>query len=330
MLSYEEFKAAVLQRLAEFLPDATADNMELRQTEKNNITLEVLLINQLVNGNVVGTTTLYLEEYYSQYKSGTDLYGVMHRMAQDYTSFCNKQLESDLASIANKLQSYDYAADHIICSLVGQSRNKVMLSHQPYVKVEDMAVIFHIDLKGFGIEAVANIDNEIAKEWGITPEELFEQAKKNMPRLHPDHIIDISPDGMLAAFMGFAPSVEEFEPSPDCLLYALTTTDNNRGAATVVYPGLLEELHGKLGDFFLIPSSIHEMLICRCELSNAETLQEICAEVNGMVNVQEQLTNSIYKYDGKALSIASPDPKTPDVTQDLEPKKKPPKRGTKL
>lgn len=60
----------------------------------------------------------------------------------------------------------------------------------------------------------------------------------------------------------------------------LSNENTNYGAAVILYPGLLKSLAEKLGDFYLIPSSVHEWLLYPANLFEREEICEMIASVN--------------------------------------------------
>ncbi|MGN1023070.1 MAG: DUF5688 family protein [Lachnospiraceae bacterium] len=122
---------------------------------------------------------------------------------------------------------------------------------------------------------------------GLSIPELFRQSLKNMIRHMP-------PRGEnLACLVG--------EKEADQGLIVLTNRANLYGAAVVFYPGLLKSLSDVVGgSFYLIPSSVHEMI-----LLPGENLLVPVAEVNEMIRdinrsdvaPKDILSETLYRYD---------------------------------
>ena len=80
------------------------------------------------------------------------------------------------------------------------------------------------------------------------------------------------------------------------------------GAAAVLYPGRLEEVGSYLGeDFYVLPSSVHEMIVVRkSAASGKDFLSAMVTEINmTQVDREEVLSNQAYYYDcaHKKLSL---------------------------
>ena len=94
-------------------------------------------------------------------------------------------------------------------------------------------------------------------------------------------------------------------------LYTLTTKIRVNGAALILLPDVLEQISEKAGmDYFIIPSSIHELMIARDDgLVEAKALKEIIYEGNrndSIIKQEDVLSDNIYFYscEDKTLKIA--------------------------
>lgn len=94
-------------------------------------------------------------------------------------------------------------------------------------------------------------------------------------------------------------------------LYVLSTGIRVNGAALILLPDILEKIGEKAGmDYYLIPSSIHELLIARDDgLVSAKMLKEIVYEGNrtdAVIKQEDVLSDNIYFYSRakKSLKIA--------------------------
>ena len=88
--------------------------------------------------------------------------------------------------------------------------------------------------------------------------------------------------------------------------FVLTNDSSRFGAAVILYPGMTEELFRRFGPFYLLPSSVHELLI----LPQEETLNQ--AELKRLIRSSNRdlgdslliLSDELYAYDpGKGLRI---------------------------
>ena len=82
-------------------------------------------------------------------------------------------------------------------------------------------------------------------------------------------------------------------------MYVLTNEHRTFGAAGMLNFELLDEFFDEHGSFFILPSSIHELiLVCRQNMDDAMNYKKMVEEVNEtQVPQMEFLSNSVYFYD---------------------------------
>lgn len=94
-------------------------------------------------------------------------------------------------------------------------------------------------------------------------------------------------------------------------VYVISTTEHTFGASAILYPGVLEEVSDIFyGDFYLIPSSIHEWLAVpkRKEkvAEDVAMLKKIMSEVSAdkkCVSAGEFMSDELYGYNHKTKKI---------------------------
>ena len=88
-------------------------------------------------------------------------------------------------------------------------------------------------------------------------------------------------------------------------MYVLSNQEKLYGAACMLYPEVLSafgEICGR--DFYVLPSSIHEVLLVFAEEGKEKELKEIVTDMNrNHVAPEEVLSDSIYHYNTKKGSL---------------------------
>lgn len=74
----------------------------------------------------------------------------------------------------------------------------------------------------------------------------------------------------------------------DLPLYCLTNEKKIFGAGTILYPGMKEKIESIIGDFIVIPSSVHEVLVIP-ECEDVKGITKIIQEVNRSVVHEEEI-----------------------------------------
>lgn len=88
-------------------------------------------------------------------------------------------------------------------------------------------------------------------------------------------------------------------------MYVLTTEDRNNGAVVAANPIVLEAIGEAIGgDFFLLPSSVHEFLVVPRDDGMVEDILHTVREINRDVLAEEEfLSDSLYMYSVEKKSI---------------------------
>ena len=88
-------------------------------------------------------------------------------------------------------------------------------------------------------------------------------------------------------------------------MYLITNDVCVYGATNMLYDDVLYDVSTKLGeDIFILPSSLHEVLVVPCSMGNPEDLSQMVREINqNTVREEERLSNQVFKYDREARSL---------------------------
>ena len=181
--------------------------------------------------------------------------------------------------------------------VLGYERNPELLRRVPYIRYEDLAIVFIFVLKEAGIPGgVAVITSELTGLWGISAEELFAQARQSAPVLLEPVVTNIR------EMIGDCP--EELEEVIDDTagsvdMYILTNRNQTYGASALFYPGLLEKVTEYLGGgFYILPSSVHEVILIPEAAGEPDALRRMVREVNRCEVPEDMiLSDNVYYYD---------------------------------
>ena len=256
---------------------------------------------------------IYLEEFFEQYQKGMSIDRIVNEILEFYEKV---KVEEDYD--VSQLSLYENVKKKVAFKLVNTEKNQQMLKEVPHIPLLDLSIVFYIlvdvDEKG---SATIQIRNEHIENWNVNVEQLYKDAKLNVKCLIParlmcmQHVIeklcDISKGeekDLLKA--KFPPENKEF-------MYILTNSIHQFGAAVLAYPNILEMASRIIGeDFYLLPSSIHEViLIPKSKSPDLKDLNEMINEVNEtQVQEEEVLSDHAYYYEknthklmmGKCLS----------------------------
>ena len=236
--------------------------------------------------------TLYMENFYDLYKDGMSV----GETADAMLKICVNSLD-DVREFEFAPEDWESVRKMIGMKVLGYERNPELLQRVPYIRYEDLAVVFIFVLKEAGITGgVAVITSELSGLWGISAEELFAQARQSAPVLLEPVVSNIR------NMIGDCPEeVEEIIDDPENAvdMYILTNKSQTYGASALFYPGLLEKITDYLGGgFYILPSSVHEVILIPEAAGEPDALRRMVQEVNRCEVPEDMiLSDNVYYYD---------------------------------
>lgn len=310
MMDFDEFKEKVKDNIKNYLPmQYEKANVSLQSVVKNNDVQLTGLMIRLEENNIA--PFIYLDHYYEQYQNGMELPDIMKDIAELRVS-SEQSVKLDISRITD----FNQVKDNIICKLINGDMNEEYLADKPYTQIEDMAVIYVIDL-GSGAEGHMSspITYDLMKRYGVDTQMLHEIAIHNLAK---SEIVFKSMKDALMEIM-FPDGVPEEDPLAEILsaedeipMYVLSNAEKLNGAASVLDKDTMETISEMLGgDFVVIPSSIHEVIILPMDDNvDKDELEGIIREVNtGQVAPEERLSYHAYQYDSGKHALMRMDKK---------------------
>lgn len=254
---------------------------------------------------------LYIDSLFEAYKTNTsipmdfiaDLILMEYRAALEQADVSCTQLDGIL--------DYKTAKHHLCIKLVNTEKNRDMLKDIPHVDILDLSATF-LYLVSADSRTVksSTVTNQILDMWGIPVDTLYRDAFISSQKSMPYSLTAIDDTlGELAENLG--QNIDEIPKSP-IPMYILTNREKINGASCMLYPMILEDFASTCqSDLYIIPSSIHEVLILPTE-KNTSCDTDAILEMISMINENEVadddvLSDSLYCYDRgrKQLSILS-------------------------
>lgn len=252
----------------------------IRKVPKNNgITKTALEVSE--NGNKVGTL-VYIDDMYDEGLNTEQI----DNLAADVEKMCQKQMYAPVMDIIGSVTDWQEARENLVMRVINAEWNEKMLETVPHRTFLDLAVIYCINLKKDGEHTIsAAVKTEMMEYWEVSEDVLFEAAMMNMKRQYPESC---------------KPLGEMFGFSDDsiCPLQVWTNVTGMYGASVMVYGSRVEELAETVGeDMYILPSSVHELLVLPREGHDARELIQMVRSVNrAQVERDEWLSDNIYCY----------------------------------
>ena len=298
-MNYEEFKENLANDVKEQMESRSGSGVavETRTVEKMNETYDALTVKP--EDSIIGVN-LNVTNLYKEYEDG-----------KDYDSIVNGAAEVAENALSNKpdfnldvIKDYDQMKDKLAIEVVSAERNKDLLETVPHKNIEDMAVVYRFVLgdSQAGVGTIL-VNNQMLDNYGITAQQLHEDAIRNAPEIRPLVIEGMAE--VLAKQMG----VEDLEmlglniPPEQEQMFVASVEGNVHGAGVLAYQNFMDQAADRVGgSFFILPSSIHEVLIIPDNGKfDTASLENMVKEVNATtVDPSDQLTDSVYHYDADA------------------------------
>lgn len=296
-MNFDDFKQEVLNFLQTSMPDEYKGvTFNICEVEKNNSTTRTAI--QVNDGSEI-RSNIYLEPAFEHYSKTGDIFETQSEFKKAVIEAIKKKPAFDIEATKNWAQ----VKDRIVPRLINKELNK--LDEIPHTDFLDLAMVYEIDFDGIGTARISDIAQEM---WGVSTEEIHTAAMSNLDRLRAPIISGMTE---MLQEMAEASGQEMPEEMAEQLaqtipMKVITTKEHVLGAvhlANIKFLRTVEAVTG--GGFWIIPSSIHELIIAPLDDLESDILTEMVAEVNANeVEPTEVLSNTIYKFENGELSIA--------------------------
>ena len=184
-----------------------------------------------------------------------------------------------------------YILGRVTYQLINRERNAARLKTVPYKEILDLAAVYRLLLadSGFSDYSVL-LSHDICGKYGINEEVLDAAAKENTDGYF--HVCDL---GTLLAEMCGIPEQEMKDPLP---AYVFTNWPRENGASILLYKKYFDRLSREIeDDLYILPSSIHDLIVVPAEKGEPEGLRQMVCEINAnVVKPEEILSMNVYRY----------------------------------
>ena len=258
-MTYESFEIKILRNLKACYP--TSD-VSITTSKKCNGDKKGVIIRQ--KGKTVAPI-IYLEPLFQEFTAGKSFEDILETIINTYDQHRDASPDVDF------LKDWSKVKDKVVCCLINSALNADSLKERPHRALEDLTIFYKVIVKDFGT-AVASIavTGELTKTWGVSEAALYDTAIQNMK----------------------AVSFTDFSG-----MYCVKA--NHYGAAAIVNPTVREAVWEEIGNYYIIPSSIHEVLVFPEDGIDPEEINNMIKEVNSdesCISKDEILSDHAYYY----------------------------------
>ena len=311
-MTYEFFKKAIREAVQSRLPEGC--ETQLHTILKNNGTCLDALIIRESQKNI--SPTIYLRQFYQEYQNGAHL----EQLANHILSLYEQHRFNNRIDLS-PFQDFHSIKSSIVFRLINYKENEELLQDIPHIPYLDLAIVFY-DL--FSTDSATSpalfqdncasmlIHNHLLSYWHITQEQLFLVASRNTPKLFPHklcNLTDLVDEYLLSHDLSEKGEFCNEDLENDLPIYVLTNDRQIHGAGCMLYSKLLEKYAEKWHrDLYVIPSSIHEVLLVPDNKNtSSQELEQIVREVNAtQVEQEDFLSNHVYYFSRTAGQLTLP------------------------
>lgn len=262
--------------------------------------------------------SVYLDEYFNQYKEGRNIAEIALSIIVQYERY-----RDEISFDIGQLTEYNSMKESIYVRVINSEMNNELLKSMPHMIYYDLAMSVYAVIEDFGDTRVTmNVTNGNIRLWNISKEKLFEDAINNTRKGLPPAVTKMSDvmkellvtrlkrcdyqigeDSMMDKLL--VEAIEAIEASERQGIYMLSNSKKMNGAVYMLFNDVLEQVADIVeSDIFVIPSSIHEILILpKSENMDYGYLCEMVKFVNNKdLDPMEILSDKVYVYErGKGI-----------------------------
>lgn len=283
MFDKKEFAIALMDALDKIMPE----EVELREekVKKVNRTQKGVLVSLDPGIGVI----IYPEDFYPKYLQGREVDELAREAKESVLNSLNEQKKNDLVKQAERVMNYEEIKEDIFPMVINYQKNQSYLKDIPHERVLNLAVIPVVDVSE---DSELKVTNQLMKQWGKTTQEIIRQAKNNSAEKNPVSVFTIE------SLIGIPMDMDNPR------MYIVTNKERKYGATSIMDTEVFEQLRAEMGELYILPSSIHELIVISSENVDPVELEEMVQTINQQeVEEAERLSDHIYRYDGKEIQM---------------------------
>lgn len=214
-----------------------------------------------------------------------------------------------LAQFNIRSMNRDSAVNHLYAAVVSYDNNKEWLQSIPHERIADLAVFAKWKFDNANRDSILSlkVTEPLLAHLQLTKEEALKIAKTNTARSAKFESMDTVMRNIMMADGMDKEQADMMLSEQSIPLSVLMNESGIEGAALIACPEVLKAVQKEIGeDFYILPSSIHEVLIIpKSEMDDVEVLKTMVESVNQSdVPPEDRLSDNVYEFDGHSLKIA--------------------------
>ncbi len=304
-MNFEAFMESIKKHIKEYLPESYQDaQVTIREQQKLNNRYMGLTVIRPGDDRIptINLTDLYRQSYENPRFRITD---VLEQISQII------QREPERFDVS-RLTQYIEEKKRLFMRVSNIEENLQILDNVPYVERADLAITFHIAVEeNEAGRASAIVTNNMMENFGVTRNQLYKDALENSSFIAPvmiDNLGELVGRMEIEEMEARGASEEEIRKTEERIyvesqynpMFVVTNETLLYGGSAIFYAGVMDELVEVLnGDFFILPSSVHETLVVpdNGRISCHELKAMVMAINEKEVAPEDRLADEVYHYD---------------------------------
>ena len=300
----ERFYDFVRENIADMLPEEMTEGAEfsVQDISKTSGIYTGLVMRK---PDLTITPTINLDGVYEKYQTNPEqgLDEVANMVKEHVGRIMNGGMK-DIVDLASKMSEYKNAKQILVVAPISEKRG-IAMPDVPQQEIEGLHFVvkmqFSADKDGV---AAAVVKQSHMESWGVSKEDLFNDAWENMKNLRPGKLSSMTE--ILSEMIGSDPVMEDIlSGDMEMPMYVYTNEMRTDGAAGFFAPGVMDEIAEKLGgeNYYMFPSSIHECIVVPENVLESTGLKEMKDMIEAgnatITNPAEILSETPFHFDAK-------------------------------
>lgn len=291
----DEFAEKLVARIKESGIDIKEYSVE--KIYKINDTFKQGLV--IKEADSICTPTVYIDRYEKDVIDGESTF---NEAVEDALNMYLSSRNGPVVDRANDADSLPKSAKYTL-RMVNINKNKHYLENTPIRMLNDELALYVVGELPCDAEAIMSfrVTNDYLKNIGITEEDMFERAFNNLKE-EEFEIVDMFT--VLGQLCG-VPEMIDAKTDKYNPMFVASNKLRTLGAVILARNDILEEFAKEYGDFYILPSSLHELLFIPKDLVPEHAdLKELVRSVNETtVKDEDFLSDTVYFYTQNGITV---------------------------
>lgn len=238
------------------------------------------------------TPNIYLDtEYDLMQRKGLSLDESCRHIKEAYSRAMNNL--DNMRIFEDLVDDFSKASSRLTIKLLNRDMNRELLEDVDYIPLLDLAGVPYIADDLGKMSALVKVSRDLSELWQTDAEKIHGQALDNLRRYGRFSMRDIR-----EIIFGETSLEVRKRKSIGPPMYVMSDGSGQNGSSALLLPDILAMAADELDDdIFLLPSSVHELIIMKAADSDPEELKRTVANVNRrVVATDEILSYSVYMF----------------------------------